>query len=85
MGCVCEQGGGTFFFFGITRILAELPQDVEKFLNFQKHVIQIRKEDNYLNQRGNADEILVYFDMLSNYIIDEINKVSSKKHQAMRR
>jgi hypothetical protein len=54
------------------------PQDVEqKFFSFQKHVIQIHK-DNYLNQRSNVDEITVYFDMLSNYITDEIENVIEK-------
>jgi hypothetical protein len=77
MGCVCKHCGDTFF--GRTRILPELPQDVEKSLTFQKHVIQIHNKDSCLNQRGNEDEIPGYFDMLSNYISDGIKQKMSSK------
>jgi hypothetical protein len=56
-----------------TSLCQKLPSDFEeKLLAFQKHVIGLRKANNYLlSQTGNADETPVYFDMPSNYTVDD--------------
>jgi hypothetical protein len=39
-------------------------------LNFKQRVVELRKENScLLNKTENANEILVYFDMLSSYIV----------------
>jgi hypothetical protein len=56
-----------------TSLCQKLPSDFEeKLLAVQKHVIGPWKANNYLlSQIGNADETPVYFDMSSNYTVDD--------------
>jgi hypothetical protein len=52
----------------------EMPADTEeKLAAFQRHVTGLRKmNNNSLSQVENADETLVYFNMPSNYTVDNI-------------
>lgn len=56
-----------------TTIAQKLPADFEhKVVQFQRHVIALRKSRNFLmGQIGNADQTPVFFDMPSNYTINE--------------
>lgn len=55
-----------------TSICQKLPSDFEqKLLNFQRHVIQLRKKSIYdFKHIGNADETPVFFDMPRNYTVN---------------
>ena len=56
-----------------TSISQKLPADFEeKLVNFQKYVIGLRRAKDYLlGQIGNTDQTPVFFDMPSNYTINE--------------
>jgi hypothetical protein len=62
-----------------TSLCQKLPSDFEeKLLAFQKHVIGLQKANNYiLSQIGSADKTLGYFDMPSNYTIDDTGAKSA--------
>lgn len=48
------------------------PQFEEKLVAYQCHIIKLRNEYSFaFNQIGNADETPVYFDMPSNWTVDE--------------
>lgn len=56
-----------------TTICQKLPGDFEeKLVNYQKFVISLRKEFNFLlGQIGNADETPIWFDLPANYTVHE--------------
>lgn len=56
-----------------TTLAQKLPAEYsEKLLEFQRYVINLRKEHMYmLGQMGNADETPVYFDMPANVTVNE--------------
>ena len=51
----------------------KLPTDFEeKLVNFQQHVIMLRKRGNFLmGQIGNADEMPIWLDMPRNYTVEQ--------------
>jgi hypothetical protein len=59
--------------FAASTLVQRLPSEYsQKLLEFQQHVIKLRKQHSYmLDHIGNADQTLVYFDMLSNETINE--------------
>ena len=56
-----------------TAICQKLPTDFEeKLVNFQQHVIMLRKRGNFLmGQIGNADEMPIWLDMPRNYTVEQ--------------
>ena len=49
-----------------------LAEYTEKLISFQRQVINLQKQRNYLlSHIGNADQMPIYFDMPSNVIVDD--------------
>jgi hypothetical protein len=49
----------------------------QKLLTFEKYVIQLQKENNYLlSHTGNASEMLLYFNILSSSTIKDVGAKS---------
>jgi hypothetical protein len=59
-----------------TTLAQRLPGEYsQKLLEFQWHVIKLRKQHSYmLGHTGNANQMPIYFDMLSNITINEKGK-----------